>query len=148
MNGRDFLLRKSILALSARHYANSGHPFDGGLANASPRFVNANMDALHFKKQTIQALNEALTTTNTYQNNTLTSTILLLIFLDILESGIEGWNYHLRGAGEIVNFCGSIVESNPNNIDQCKAQDDSLRMDSDTRDFVARQFALYAPINK
>ncbi|KAK5790792.1 hypothetical protein VI817_008079 [Penicillium citrinum] len=146
INGPDFLLRRGILALSARHYANSGHPFDEGFANASPRFLNANMDALHFKKQTIQALNEALTKPNTYQNSTLTPTILLLIFLDILESGIEGWNYHLRGAGEIVNFCGSIVESNSNNIDQFKTQDGSLRMDSDTRDFVARQFALISTL--
>lgn len=117
---------------------------------ASPRFVNANMDALHFKKQTIESLNEALkdSKTSTSQHDTLTSTILLLIFLDILESGIEGWNFHLRGARGLVNFCSSIMDSGLSSIDEGNLQDSSVKIDSDTRDFITRQFTLYANENK
>lgn len=67
------------------------------------------------------------------------STILLLIFLDLLESGIEGWKYHLHGAEGLVNLSRSLlgpstseyVNNNPG---------ETVR---ETRRFIARQFSLY-----
>lgn len=66
------------------------------------------------------------------------STILLLIFLDLLESGIEGWKYHLHGAEGLVNLSRSLlgpstseyVNNNPG---------ETVR---ETRRFIARQFSL------
>lgn len=68
------------------------------------------------------------------------ATILLLIFLDLLESGIDGWKYHLRGAEGLLNLSHALLESGlseNSSTSLSKATDE-------TRHFVARQFALYA----
>lgn len=131
-------LRKCIIAVAARHFANTGQSFDQTDA-LSPRFVNANLDALHFKKQTINALLLSLSNPDHSQKDVIMSTILLLIFLDLLESGIDGWKYHLHGAQGLVNLSRSLLEpsasgyvnSNPGETVQ------------ETRRFVARQLSLY-----
>lgn len=133
-------LQKCIIAVAARHFANTGHSFDQTDDTLSPRFVNANLDALHFKKQTINALLLSLSNPDPSQKDSIMSTILLLIFLDLLESGIEGWEYHLHGAEGLVNLSRSLlgpsasgyINSNPGDTVQ------------ETRRFIARQFSLYA----
>ncbi|KAJ5192617.1 hypothetical protein N7449_008759 [Penicillium cf. viridicatum] len=131
-------LRKCIIAVSARHFANTGQSFDQIDDALSPRFVNANLDALHFKKQTINALLSSLSNPEPSQKDAIMSTILLLIFLDLLESGIEGWKYHLHGAEGLVNLSRSLlgpsaseyINNNPG---------ESVR---ETRRFVDRQLSL------
>lgn len=135
----NLALQKCIVAVAARHFANTGHSFDGTEDSLSPRFVNANLHALHFKKQTIKALSLSLSCPELSQKDTITSTILLLIFLDLLESGIDGWRYHLRGAEGLVRLSHSLLEptaSGSSNSDLGETVDE-------TRHFMARQFSLY-----
>lgn len=68
------------------------------------------------------------------------ATILLLIFLDILESGIDGWKYHLHGAEDLVKISQSMLETGASR----HITSDSGGTVEETRRFVARQFALYA----
>ncbi|KAJ6109350.1 hypothetical protein N7486_001584 [Penicillium sp. IBT 16267x] len=131
-------LRNSIIAVAARHFANSGQPFDQAEDALCPRYVNANVDALHFKRKTIQALSSSLSHPESSRKDETMATVLLLIFLDLLESGIDGWKHHLRGAEGLLSLSHALLESgaseNPS-IDPPQAIDE-------TRRFVARQFAL------
>ncbi|KAJ5219484.1 uncharacterized protein N7498_001583 [Penicillium cinerascens] len=68
-------------SVAARHYANAGHSFDRTEDALSPRYVNANLDALHFKRQTIQALSSSLSHPDSSQKDEVMASILLLIFL-------------------------------------------------------------------
>lgn len=133
-------LQKCIIAVAARHFANTGQSFDQGDDALSPRFVNANLDALHFKKQTIKALSLSLSHTESSQNDAIMTTILLLIFLDLLESGIEGWKYHLHGAEGLVNLSHSLLGP----ITSAYVNKDPGETIEETRRFLARQFSLYA----
>ncbi|KAJ6079030.1 hypothetical protein N7467_008783 [Penicillium canescens] len=136
----DPILQKCILAVAARHFANTGQSFDDADDSLSPRFVNANFDALHFKKQTIKALSLSLSHPEPSQKDAIFSTILLLIFLDLLESGIDGWRYHLHGAEVLVNLSHSLSEP----VASGHVKSDPGETIQETRRFVARQFSLYA----
>ncbi|KAJ5967656.1 hypothetical protein N7501_003904 [Penicillium viridicatum] len=131
-------LRKCIIAVAARHFANTGQSFEQTDDALSPRFVNANLDALHFKKQTINSLLLSLCNPKPSQNDAIMSTILLLIFLDLLESGIEGWKYHLHGAKGLVNLSCSLLEPTPSEYVNSNPGDTV----HETRRFVARQLSL------
>ncbi|KAF4771764.1 hypothetical protein HAV15_004593 [Penicillium sp. str.  len=131
-------LQKCIIAVAARHFANTGHSFDQTDDTLSPRFVNANLDALHFKKQTINALLLSLSNPDPSQKDSIMSTILLLVFLDLLESGIEGWKYHLHGAEGLVNLSRSLLEPSASGYINSNPGDTV----QETRRFVARQFSL------
>ncbi|KAJ9492738.1 hypothetical protein VN97_g540 [Penicillium thymicola] len=131
-------LRKCIIAVAARHFANTGQSFDQTDDALSPRFVNANLDALHFKKQTIKALLLSLSNLDHSQKDVIMSTILLLIFLDLLESGIEGWKYHLHGAQGLVNLSRSLLEPGASGY----ANSNPGETVQETRRFVARQLSL------
>lgn len=133
------VLLKSITALAARHLANTGHSFDHADEDISPRFVDANLDALLFKKQAVGNLALALTDTEPYRKDMKMATILLLIFLELLESGLDSWNCHLKGAKGLVNVYQSVRKagiSHSNNSD-------SGEMTQDIRLFISRQFSLY-----
>lgn len=132
-------LRKSIIAVAARHFANAGQSFDQIEDALSPRYVNANLDALHFKRQTIQALSSSLSHPEHSRKDETMATILLLIFLDLLESGIDGWKYHLRGAEGLINLSHALLGSGAG--ENCST--DTPQAIDETRRFVARQFALY-----
>lgn len=136
-------LRKCIIAVSARHFANTGQSFDQTHDALSSRFVNANLDALHFKKQTINALLLSLSNPEPSQKDAIMSTILLLIFLDLLESGIEGWKYHLRGAEGLVNLSRSLLEPSASEYIN-NNPGETVR---ETRRFVDRQLSLYASLS-
>ncbi|KAJ5199824.1 hypothetical protein N7472_005028 [Penicillium cf. griseofulvum] len=138
----DLTLQKCILAVAARHYANTGRSFDDTEDSLSPRFVNANVDALHFKKKTINALSLSLSDPAPSQKDAIVSTILLLIFLDLLESGIDGWRYHLRGAEGLVKLCHSLLEP----ITSGSFNRDPGGIIHETRHFVARQLSLVSTL--
>lgn len=98
----DPVLQKGILALAARHHANTGQPFHQIQAPTSASLVNANRDALLFKHQAMAALSRVLGEGRTEKSDTTVASIFLLIFLDLLESGSEGWNFHLEGAKSLI----------------------------------------------
>ncbi|KAJ5794947.1 hypothetical protein N7457_001546 [Penicillium paradoxum] len=134
----DSTLRYSIIALAARHFANTGRSFDQVDDTPSPRFANANLDALYFKKQAIKALSSSLTHPEPSRKDMIMATILLLIFLDLLESGIEGWQCHLHGVEGLVNLSHTMLESNPS--ERISRQPGETVQE--TRRFIARQFLL------
>ena len=130
----------SIIAVASRHVANSARSFNQTDDSSSPRFVNANVDALHFKTRAIKALSSSLSHPEPSQKDAIMATILLLVFLDILESGIDGWKYHLNGAEGLVKISQSMLEPDARQ----HITDDSGGTVEETRLFVARQFSLYA----
>ncbi|KAJ5668450.1 uncharacterized protein N7477_007020 [Penicillium maclennaniae] len=134
----DSALRKSIVALAARHFANTGHSFDQVDADISPQFVNANLDALFFKKQTLEALSLSLSHAEHCKTTATWATILLLIFLDLLESGIDGWSIHLQGAKGLHIVYKSLVESD------FSSHFDNVRGETahEIRQFIAKQLSL------
>lgn len=93
------------------------------------------MDALHFKRQTIGALSGRLTHPELGKKDSTMATILLLIFLDLLEFGIDGWDYHLQGAKGLVNLYQSLNTGSQS--------EDSGETAQEVRRFIDRQFSLY-----
>lgn len=107
----DPVLQKGILALAARHHANTGRPFHQIQASTSAGLVNANRDALLFKHQAMEALSRVLGDGRIEKSETTVASIFLLIFLDLLESGSEGWNFHLEGAKSLITSHLPLLES-------------------------------------
>jgi hypothetical protein len=133
----DVALQKSVVALAARHFVNTGYSFDA-VADISPRFLKAKFDALRFKKQTIEALSSSLSHAESCDQDATLATILLLIFLDLLESGIDGWSFHLQGAKGLHILSRSLVESGSSgNVDSDRG--DTAR---EIRQFITRQLSL------
>ncbi|KAJ5171287.1 fungal-specific transcription factor domain-containing protein [Penicillium coprophilum] len=135
-------LEMSIMAVAARHFANSARSFNQTDDTLSPRFINANVDALHFKKRAIKTLSSSLSQPELLQKDAIMATILLLIFLDILESGIDGWKCHLHGAEGLVRISQSMLLPDANQI----STSDSGGTVEGMRRFVARQFSLVSTI--
>ncbi|OQD96469.1 hypothetical protein PENVUL_c092G09138 [Penicillium vulpinum] len=98
----DSVLQKGILALAARHHANTGHSFHQLQGLTPAGLVNANRDALLFKHQAMEALSRVLGDSTIKKSDTTVASIFLLIFLDLLESGSDGWNIHLEGAKRLI----------------------------------------------
>jgi hypothetical protein len=99
---KDPVLQKGILALAARHHANTGQSFHQLQAPASASLINANRDALLFKHQAMEALSRVLGDGTVEKSDTTVASIFLLIFLDVLEFGSDGWNFHLEGAKSLI----------------------------------------------
>lgn len=133
----DVALQKSIVALAARHFANTGYSFDRIEANSSHRFEKAELYALRFKKQSIDALSRSLSHTESYKKDATLATILLLIFLDLLESGIDGWSLHIQGAKVIHQLLAELGSNRNTEIDRGETA-------TEIRQFIARQLFLYA----
>ncbi|CAI7678984.1 unnamed protein product [Penicillium pancosmium] len=104
MGYQDPVLMKALLALAARHHVNTGHSFHQTElpASSSLQLANANQDALSFKHQAMEALSHSLRDTQLSKKDTTVASIFLLIFLDLLESGSDGWNFHLQGAKNLI----------------------------------------------
>lgn len=134
----DSTLQQCILALAARHFANTGKSFDQANLAVSLRFAHAKMDAIHFKRQTIGALSRQLTHPELGKKDPTMATILLLIFLDLLESGIDGWDYHLQGAKSLVTLYQSLT--GPCASSESEDPGDTAH---EMRRFIDRQFSLY-----
>ncbi|KAJ5917340.1 hypothetical protein N7466_010894 [Penicillium verhagenii] len=99
---KDPVLLKALLALAARHHVNSGQSFDQAELPTELRLVNANRDALSFKQQAIESLSHYLRDNRNYKQDTIVASIFLLVFLDLIESGSDGWNFHLEGAKKLI----------------------------------------------
>jgi hypothetical protein len=135
---KEPILQKAILALAARHHANSGQSFYQLQAPASPGLINANRDALLFKHQAVEALSRALgnANSNSSKKDTTVASIFLLIFLDLLESGSDGWNFHLEGAKSLISSQRLLLgDSGVNNGPGQTVKD--------IRGFIARQIHLW-----
>ncbi|KAL2865289.1 Zn(II)2Cys6 transcription factor [Aspergillus lucknowensis] len=99
----DTVLLDSVLALAARHRANFDHPFSANGVKEPPASEGPLREALRFKHRAIQGLAHTLNRQNSYQDATMAS-IFLLVFLDLLESGCDRWNYHLEGAKTLMTL--------------------------------------------
>lgn len=133
----DVALQKSIVALAARHFANTGYSFDRIEANSSHRYERAELSALHFKRQSIDALSCSLSSTESCKKDATLASILLLIFLDLLESGIDGWSLHIQGAKVIHQL---LAELGSNGI----TKEDRVDSATEIRQFITRQLFLCA----
>ncbi|KAM3448782.1 hypothetical protein MY3296_007507 [Beauveria thailandica] len=131
----DAILQASIISLAARHYANTGLFFDATGAHRSPRFAKAQLDALRCKGQVIKALSEFMSRPSSRNKDATMATILLLIFIDIVDSGIDGWSFHIRGFKALYQ---SIAQSNSHGNDEMDRGEAALEL----RIFIVRQLSL------
>ncbi|KAL7920145.1 fungal-specific transcription factor domain-containing protein [Trichoderma austrokoningii] len=131
----DVALQKSIVALAARHFANTGYSFGRIEANTSHQFEKAELNALQFKRQTIDALSRSLSNAESCKKDATLATILLLIFLDLLESGIDGWSLHIQGA-KVIHQVLARLGANSN------AELDRGETATGIRQFITRQLFL------
>ncbi|KAL4884837.1 fungal-specific transcription factor domain-containing protein [Aspergillus karnatakaensis] len=97
----DAVLLDAICALAARHRANFNQPFSSTPTQASSVSPNVDGEALRFKHGAIQGLSKSLTAQRSYHDSTVAS-VFLLVFLDLVESGCDRWNYHLEGAKSLM----------------------------------------------
>lgn len=51
----------------------------------------------------MEALSRAIQHKQVHKDDSTVASIFLLIFLDLLESGSDGWNYHLEGAKKLID---------------------------------------------
>lgn len=130
-------MQKSIVALAARHFANTGYSFDRIEANSSHQYEKAELSALQFKKQSIDALSRSLSYTQSCNKDATLASILLLIFLDLLESGIDGWSLHIQGAKVIHQLLADLGSNRDTRIDRGETA-------TEIRHFITRQLFLYA----
>lgn len=133
----DVALQKSIVALAARHFANTGYSFDRIEPVNSHRHEKAELFALQSKKQSIDALSGSLSRIESCKKDATLAAILLLIFLDLLESGIDGWSLHIQGAKVIHQLLAEL--GSDGNIKTGRGE-----TATEIRQFIARQLFLYA----
>ncbi|EDP48466.1 conserved hypothetical protein [Aspergillus fumigatus A1163] len=133
------VLLMSILALSARHKANAARPFYQS-ESARPSGLGSQDDsynALYFKCNAIQRLARALGAARPYHKDIIAASAFLLIFLDLLESGSDKWNFHLEGIKSLIAQIPSPQA--PRTI----ASHDLGTTIQGLRDFILRQIYLY-----
>lgn len=127
----------AILALAARHHANTGRSFyQSGATETNLRSTNAHRDALFYKHQAIQRLSCAVNDATSCRQDTTLASIFLLIFLDLLESGSDRWNLHLEGAKSLIAFNQPLLGS-PTGTTQ-----DPGRTVHEIRNFITSQIYL------
>ncbi|CEN60997.1 hypothetical protein ASPCAL07667 [Aspergillus calidoustus] len=133
----DTPLLKAISALSARHIANASQSFDQAGEAATPQSRKAELEALQSKSQAIASLKAQLDIPEPCKLDMTLATILLLIFVELLESGLDGWNFHLKGARGLGDFSQSLIQ--PASPGHTKS---SGEMAQDVRMFIARQYSI------
>ncbi|KAJ5126871.1 hypothetical protein N7448_007650 [Penicillium atrosanguineum] len=132
----DPVLMKALLAMAARHHANTGQSFNQLDNPTSPSLINANRDALLFKHQAMEALSHSLRDKNLSDQDSTVASIFLLIFLDLLESGSDGWNFHLEGAKNL------IASTYKHSEDQAVINHGPGETVREIRDFIMKQIYL------
>lgn len=142
MGLEDPVLQKAMLALAARHHANTGHSFHQIEAPLSHGFLNANRDALLFKHQAMEALSRELGHKRVDKSDTTVASIFLLIFLDLLESGSDGWNFHLEGAKSLITSHQSLLEA------QIGVNNRPGQTIQELRSFIASQIHLWVTFTR
>jgi len=61
---------------------------------------------LFFKHKTLRHLSQALADPATRREGSTLATVVLLLFLDVLEGGAGSWDIHLEGANKLLEFGG------------------------------------------
>ncbi|KID96012.1 C6 transcription factor (Acr-2), partial [Metarhizium majus ARSEF 297] len=98
------LLLSSIIALSARHLANARLPvLQPGQASPSSTWCSTDHTALLFKHKALKGLSDAVQDPKLRMMDTTVASALLLVFLNLLESGRDDWNTHLEGIKRIMS---------------------------------------------
>ncbi|KAF7586990.1 hypothetical protein BBP40_007882 [Aspergillus hancockii] len=95
-------LFNSIAALSARHLANADQSFHQSDTDTRSEFKSAHHDALLFKYKALQGISQSLNNSTSCRKDTTVASAFLLIFLDLLESGSDKWNFHLEGVKKLI----------------------------------------------
>lgn len=122
--------------MAARHHANSGQSFSQNEVPTSPRLIKADRDALTFKHQAMEALSYSLRDATLSKQDTTVASIFLLIFLDLLESGSDGWNYHLAG---VKNLIASIYTQSDSDVLVNQGPGQTIQ---EIRGFITKQIHL------
>jgi hypothetical protein len=135
----DSVLRNAIMALAARHLANQGQSFHQAKITMSSEATKFNHDALSFKHKVIDRLSNAFGSSKQCYKESIVASIFLLILLDLLESGSDEWQFHLKGAKSLItsSFHQSALEKATG-----AAQQQPTQMIQEMRDFVAQQIML------
>jgi hypothetical protein len=100
---KEPVLQKAIVALAARHLANTYQTFRQVEKPRLPVYIKANCAALIFKQQAIEGLLRGLSADGQPKKDVYLASVLLLIVLDLHESGNGSWALHLKGAKSIVD---------------------------------------------
>ncbi|RAK96580.1 uncharacterized protein BO80DRAFT_496932 [Aspergillus ibericus CBS 121593] len=131
------VLLMSVVALSAQHMANTARRFysSDGATYVGAESADAHHSALHYKYQAIQGLSRAVNDARLCRRDLTVASAFLLIFLDLLESGSDNWNFHLEGIKSLIN---SISQSEGPHT----AQHGMEATVQELRDFIVRQMYL------
>jgi hypothetical protein len=136
------LLLYSIIALSTRHRANSRLSFsECGTRRTRTSSTTSTTEehiALAFKYKTIKKLSDAINDPGLCALDTTIIGAFLMIFLNVLESGRDHWNIHLKGMKSLINQMQA-----PGGTEGTKRHDLASCV-TDIRGFVIRQIYLYA----
>ncbi|KAL7932088.1 fungal-specific transcription factor domain-containing protein [Trichoderma chlorosporum] len=128
------LLLSSIIALSARHMANTGLSFpQSGIRTSSTTLLAADHTALRFKHKTLRGLSDAVNDPVLRVLDTTVTSAFLLMFLDLLECGNGTWSIHLEGVKKLITQIG--LPNEPKRT----AQEDLGSYVTSIREFVSRQ---------
>ncbi|PWY79514.1 hypothetical protein BO94DRAFT_558693 [Aspergillus sclerotioniger CBS 115572] len=131
------VLLMSIVALSAQHMANTTRRFYSSEGECyGVESVDASHSALLYKYRAIQGLSRAVNDARSYRRDFTIASAFLLIFLDLLESGNDNWNFHLEGIKKLIN-CISHTDGS-----QTTAQQGLGATIQGLRDFIVRQIYL------
>lgn len=133
----DPILLQSVLALAACHKANTGRSFHQSEMTTSVETIKAQQDALSFKCRAMKELSGALHEAILHRRDSTVASIFLLIFLDLLESGSDRWNFHLEGAKRLMSAF-QVSAQSQNGIGQ-----DPGRTLQRIRSFITKQIYLY-----
>ncbi|KAK1145564.1 hypothetical protein N8T08_004122 [Aspergillus melleus] len=132
----DPVLLKASLALAARHRANAGRSFYQLDEPTPSTLADSHRDALAFKYQAVQGLSRALKDNTKQKKHTTVAAAFLLIFLDLLESGSDKWNFHLEGAKSLITLDRPSPDSSIG-VNQGPGQ-----TVQEIRDFITRQIYM------
>lgn len=111
-------LQKAMLALAARHFANTFQAFSTPAGGKFPGFHRANHIALLFKHQAIEELSFSLRNPDQSDVDITLASIFLLIILDLYESGNESWETHLQGAKTFIAANRALLDTKKANSDK------------------------------
>ncbi|KAJ5394688.1 hypothetical protein N7509_006475 [Penicillium cosmopolitanum] len=129
------LLQKAMLALAARHFANTFRAFSTPAGGNIPGFHRANHTAFLFKHQAIEELSFSLQNPDRSDVNITLASIFLLIILDLFESGNDSWETHLEGAK-------TLIASNRALLDTEAA--DSDKIVTGVMEYILKQIHIFA----
>ncbi|MBE3050346.1 hypothetical protein IMZ48_49190 [Candidatus Bathyarchaeota archaeon] len=132
----DSILRMSLLALAARHLVNTRQESNRVRLVISSEDTKAEREALGFKHHAIMALSDALRDPAERGRDTTIASVVVLILLDLLESGSSGWHHHLEGAKGLLSLSQSRTGITPT------VYQEPPRLEQDLRSFLMERIYL------